>query len=408
MDGTTTTRDRTKIGRRGVHDRAGAVVGYELLFSAALGAAGDEPPDLAVSRVMTTAFGEFGLHRLGPRRSLFVNVTRAFVTGAMPMPFSPHGVVLELLGDLEVDAELVLGAAELKRRGYRLAVDGYVGGPEHARLMPLVDIVKVDVPAIGPDLAELVAYLHEELPRAVLLADGVADEATSTACAGLGFEYFEGPLFERAVARGSAKVSPSQLVSVRLLAALADHDVPVDELERIVSADPGLSLRVLGAVNSASGSGQEVRSLHQAIVLLGRRSMSAWVMIAAMGGNPESRREELIDVLARARMCELVSQRYGGVEPSSAYAAGLLSGVVDIMGADAEQVVRGARLGEGLTTALLRHEGPMGALIDDIETFGRTGRAPASVPTVVLSSAQLRALDTAITTVDSILGAPAE
>ena len=407
MDGTTATRaDRTRIGRRGVHDRDGAVVGYELLFSSGPDGVGDAA-DVALSRVMTTAFGEFGLHRLGPRRSLFVNATRAFVTGRVPLPFGPHGVVFELLGDLEVDADLVAGAADLKRRGYRLAIDGYVGGPEHERLLPLVDVVKVDVPALGAELGELVAYVRGELPRAALLADGVADAAGFATCSRLGFDYFEGAHFERAAAPGSARVSPSQLISVRLLAALADHDVPVEELERIVSADPGLSLRVLGAVNSASGAGQEVRSLHQAIVLLGRRALSAWVMLAAIGGDPDSRREQLIDVLARARICELLSRRYGGVEPAAAYAAGLLSGVVDIMGADLQQVIRGAHLGDGMTSALLSHEGPVGALLDDVEAFDRTGRAPASVPTADMSSAQLQALDTAMTTVDGILGPPA-
>jgi c-di-GMP-related signal transduction protein len=132
------------------------------------------------------------------------------------------------------------------------------------------------------------------------------------------------------------------------------------------------------------------------------------VMLAAIGGNPESRRGEMIDVLARARICELLSRRYGGVDPSTAYAAGLLSGVVDVMGADPEQLVRGARLGEGLSTALLSHEGPVGALLDDVEAFDRTGKAPAAVPTSDMSSAQLHALDTAMTTVDAILGAPPE
>jgi EAL and modified HD-GYP domain-containing signal transduction protein len=407
MDGTTATRvDRTRIGRRGVHDRSGAVVGYEMLFSTGTGEAGGEPPDVAVSRVMATAFGEFGLHRLGPRRSLFVNLTRAFATGRLPMPFRPHGVVLELLGDLEVDAELVEGVAALKRAGYRLAIDGYVGGAEHERLLPLVDVVKVDVPALGAELGELVGYVRGELPRALLLADGVDDGAAFGTCSRLGFEYFTGAHFERTVRPASAQVSPSQMVSMRLLAALSDHDVGVEELEQIVAADPGLSLRVLGAVNSASGAGQEVRSLHQAIVLLGRRSLSAWVMLAAIGGNPESRREEMIDVLARARICELLSRRYGGVDPTTAYAAGLLSGVVDIMGADPQQLVKGARLGENLSSALLSHEGPVGALLDDVEAFDRTGKTPVVVPTADMSSAQLHALDTAMTTVDAILGAP--
>jgi EAL and modified HD-GYP domain-containing signal transduction protein len=129
-------------------------------------------------------------------------------------------------------------------------------------------------------------------------------------------------------------------------------------------------------------------------------------MLAAIGGDPESRREEMIDVLARARICELLSRRYGGVEPSTAYAAGLLSGVVDVMGADPRQLVKGARLGEGLSTALLSHEGPVGALLDDVEAFDRTGKTPVVVPTADMSSAQLFALDAAMTTVDAILGTP--
>ena len=397
---------RARIGRHAVHDRAGGVVGYELLFAAEAAADGD--PDAAVTRAMTTAFGEFGLHRLGPRRTLFTNLTHAFVTGRAALPFGPHGVVLELLGDLEVDAELVAGVAALKRAGYRLAIDGYVGGAEHARLQPLVDVVKVDVAAVGDELAELAAYVRERLPRATLMADGVDSPAALDACLAAGFEHFAGPQVERPAPPRTAQVSPSQLVSVRLLAALSDPDAGVDELERIVAADPGLSLRVLGAVNSASGAGQGVRSLHQAIVLLGRRALGAWVMLAALGGDPSSRREEMIDVLARARTCELIGRRYGGVEPSTAYAAGLLSGVVDVMGADVEQLVKGSGLGGGMASALIGHEGDLGTMLGEVEEFDRSGRPPSVVPAADLAGAQLRALDTAMTTVDAILGEPAD
>jgi EAL and modified HD-GYP domain-containing signal transduction protein len=406
VDGTAATRGRrARIGRHAVHDPAGGVVGYELLFTAE-----DPGPDAdaAVTRAMTTAFGEFGLHRLGPRRTLFTNLTHAFVTGRAALPFGPHGVVLELLGELEADADVVDGAERLKRHGYRLAIDGYVGGAEHARLLPLVDVVKVDVVAAGVELDDLAAYVREQLPGATLLADGVDSAAALDACRAAGFEYLSGPQVERPAPLRTARVNPSQLVSVRLLAALSDPDAGVGDLERIVSADPGLSLRVLGAVNSVSGAGQEVRSLHQAIVLLGRRSLGAWVMLAALGGDPSSRREEMIDVLARARTCELIGRRYGGVEPSTAYAAGLLSGVVDAMGADVEQLVKGSGLGGGLASALIGHEGDLGTMLGEVEEFDRSGRPPSVVSTADLAGAQLRALDAAMTTVDAILGAPPE
>jgi c-di-GMP-related signal transduction protein len=401
--------DRTKIGRQSVHDRDGVVVGYELLFRARPGleAADEQTRDLSTSEAISTAFGEFGLHRLGARRNLYVNMTRGLLTGQMSMPFGPHNVVLEVLEHIEVDAELLDGVQALKYRGFRLAIDGYVGGPEHPRLLGLVDVVKLDVPAIGPDLREMAAYLRGAVPQARLMADGVQDEAALDACRTAGFDLFLGPHYQRA-AVPTSDINPSQTISLQLLAALSDLDSTIDELERMVTADPGLSVRVLGAVNASSGAGQQVRSLRQAIVLLGRRSLSGWVMLAALGGHPDQRREDMIDILTRARICELLSPCLDGVESSTAYAAGLLSGLVEVMGADPEQLARRARMDEEVTSALVHRQGQVGALLDAIDEFDRTGQTVSIIPASDMSWAHLHALGTAVATVDSILGQPGE
>jgi EAL and modified HD-GYP domain-containing signal transduction protein len=392
-----------------VHDRAGVVVGYELLFRARPGleAADEQTRDLSTSEAISTAFGEFGLHRLGARRNLYVSMTRGLLTGQMSMPFGPHNVVLEVLEHIEVDAELLDGIQALKYRGFRLAIDGYVGGPEHPRLLGLVDVVKLDVPAIGPDLREMAAYLRGAVPQARLMADGVQDEAVLDACRTAGFDLFLGPHYQRA-AVPTSDINPSQTISLQLLAALSDLDSTIDELERMVTADPGLSVRVLGAVNASSGAGQQVRSLRQAIVLLGRRSLSGWVMLAALGGHPDQRREDMIDILTRARICELLSPCLDGVESSTAYAAGLLSGLVEVMGADPEQLARRARMDEEVTSALVLRQGQVGALLDAIDEFDRTGQTMSIIPASDMSRAHLHALGTAVATVDSILGQPGE
>ena len=40
---------------------------------------------------------------------------------------------------------------------------------------------------------------------------------------------------------------------------------------------------MLSSVNSAAGAGRRVESLRQAIVLVGRRTLSAWAMLAVLG-----------------------------------------------------------------------------------------------------------------------------
>jgi len=406
---TATRGDRTKIGRQSVHDQDGLVVGYELLFRARPGLEGadEETRDRSTSEVISTAFGEFGLHRLGARRNLYVNITRTLLTGEMPMPFGPHNVVLEVLEHIEVDAAVLEGVQQLKYHGYRLAIDGHVGGPEHSRMLPLVDVIKLDVSAIGTDLGELVAYLRQQVPQARLMADGVADRAALDACLAAGCDLFQGPHYQRAVVPTSGVVNPSQAICLQLLAALSDLDSSIDELERMVSADPGLSLRVLSAVNAAAGAGHQVTSLRQAVVLLGRRSLSAWGMLAALGGNPESKREDMIDILTRAKICELLAPRLNGVDSSTAYAAGLLSGMVRVMGADPEQIARRVRMDEEMTAALVNREGQMGGLLDAIDEFARTGQSSSLIPTSDVSWAHLHGLGAAVATIDSILGQPA-
>lgn len=400
--------DRTKIGRRSIHDRARTVVGYELLFRPGPGLANAPlaDRDRSTSAVISTAFGQFGLHRLGERRNLYLNMTRALITGELPLPFGPLNVVLEVVEDLQIDAELMAGVVDLKHRGYRLAIDGQVAGPEHAQLLGLVDVVKLDVGLAGAELLEFAQYVREAVPQARLMAEAVDTEAAFRASLAAGFDLFQGDHFNRPVTPGAAGVSPSQTISLQLLSALSSPDTTLAEVQRIVSADPGLSLRILSTVNSAAGSGRQITSLPQAIVLLGRRSLSAWVMLAALGGHPDGRRQDMIDVLTRARACELLTPQLRGIEPATAYAVGLLSGVVEVMGADAVRIARATRLDDEMTAALVHREGQLGALLDAVEQFEQTGQTVASIDAADVSRAHLHALGTAIDIIDSILGPP--
>ncbi len=400
---------RARIGRQAVVDEADRVVGYDLHFA---GAADDAtgPPDLDADlrtcRMIAAAFGDLGLDRLGHRRALYVNTPRPFVTGRVPLPFSHQHVVLQLFADVQVDDEVVDGLRRIKSHGYRLAVDSGVVGPAFDQLYPMIDVLRIAVPWADPDLPDLVTYVRDLLPQAQLLADGITSHETLQAARVAGFDLFQGtiaaPEPDPAAAPRSASAKPSQIVSLQLLAALSDVDTTSAELERILSADPVLSLRILGAVNSASGAGREVGSLRQALVLLGRKQLSAWVMLAALGAEDGSR-EQLTDVLTRARTCELLADLVPGLDRPTAYAAGLLSGVVDLLGCDPVQVAREARLSRELAELLVHRAGPLADLVRAVEEFDRTGHADESLPIWEVSRARLHALGLAMATVDSVM-----
>ena len=101
------------VGRQPIFDRAGDVVGYELLFRGSLDAVEAARRDTyATSQVIVNAFTEFGIAEVVGDRPCFINLTREFLVGDLPLPFGPEQVVLEVL-------ETVDGRRRGDRRGHR-------------------------------------------------------------------------------------------------------------------------------------------------------------------------------------------------------------------------------------------------------------------------------------------------
>ena len=76
------------VGRQGIYDQTGDVVAYELSFRDAADAprATSRGP-YATSRVIISAFTDFGLEQLVGSKACFINVTREFLVGELPVPF---------------------------------------------------------------------------------------------------------------------------------------------------------------------------------------------------------------------------------------------------------------------------------------------------------------------------------
>jgi EAL and modified HD-GYP domain-containing signal transduction protein len=117
------------VARQPIYDRDGIVVADELLFRARATATGaDRSDSFATARVLVAAFTEFGLRELSGGRVCFVNLTRDFLTGRLPLPFDGTQAVLEVLETTAVDAEVIAGVTALVEQGYTIALDDFVLG----------------------------------------------------------------------------------------------------------------------------------------------------------------------------------------------------------------------------------------------------------------------------------------
>ncbi|MBK8074423.1 MAG: HDOD domain-containing protein [Kineosporiaceae bacterium] len=382
---------RTRVGRQAIYDAERHVAAYEMLFHAGASGGEEVAGEQATSQLIATTFGTFGLEAIADGRPVFINFTRAFLTGVIPIPVEPENVVVELVDTLAVDHELLLGLRTLKDAGYRLALKGYRGEAAHGMLIDLADFVAIDVAGItGPALSEAVAQARSG--GATLLATDIENAATLNSCVALGFELFQGSHLQRPSVLEGRTLSPLQLVCVRLLNSLGDPDVPIESIEQMVGSDPGLTLRLLRTANSAShGLAAEIASLHQAIVLLGPRRLRSWVVLTLLeGGAARGRSDDLWSVLARAFACKRLASHEGDL----AYTVGLLSGCADLLGGDPAEVAAGAGIGAQARAALLDGDGEAGRALtavlaheqDDMDAIAATGFMPFDVSRAYLES----------------------
>ncbi len=371
-----------RVGRQAIFDRHRRLHGFELLFRAdgrdPVNLATVAERDVATSQVLTAALGDFGVRAIGDGLPLFINLTRAFVTGELPLVVDPERVVLELTEDIEVDEAVLTGIQRLRDAGYRIAMDDFAGEPWRMAGMHLADYVKlVLMPGARDDLLAVLDLAKSSAPRAQIVVERIEDDDDFDFCVSLGVDYFQGYGLERPQVLTTAAMDASQSTALRLVAALADPDVSATQIERLVTSDAALSMKVLRAASSSAAAPTEpISSVRQAIVMLGPRALASWttLIVLSTGFATFQRRSALTFVLARAGACS----RLASEDPHVAYTVGLLSGMADALGVEAEDLVGQVSLSTAVKRALTDYSGPAGeALAAVLLTESQTGPAHA-------------------------------
>jgi c-di-GMP-related signal transduction protein len=385
------------VARQPIYDAGGALFGYELLFRTAAGAvtaAGvEQDDDGATTATILAAFSEFGAEELLGGRPGFINLTRAFIVGALPLPFPPEAAVLEILENVRLDPDVVAGAVELHDQGYRLAMDDFVWTPEAEPLLALADIAKIDVLAMTWDQV-LATVEHCRRHGVRLLAEKVENAEMVERCRAEGFELFQGYHLGRPETMTVETLTPGQTLALQLVGMLGNPDITTEEIEGAVRRDPALVYRLLKIANSAaSGVTRQVSTIRDALVLVGVSRLRAWLVLLSLssegaGGNA------IVDALARARTCERVSRATGLGQPDVAFTIGLLDGVAESLGLPSEAMLeRIPALAPELSDALRGGPGPLRQVLDAVVRYEKHLDAGSShIPLDILSEAYIGAL----------------
>ncbi len=383
------------LARQPIIGRQRDLVAYELLFrSSTVNAAAIIDDVAASSAVIQHAFSDLGIAAALGDRLGFINISEGLLMSEVIEVLPPERIALEILETVRITPEVVARCKQLKEAGYTLALDDVVAiTPECRSLLPLIDIVKIDLLATkAAEIAGIVTELRHFGAR--ILAEKVETQDQYDSCRALGFDLFQGYFFAKPAILKGRMVSPLALTLLRIF-ALTAADAELDELERALKQAPDLMLRLLNMANARSlPSSPRISSIRNAIMVLGRTQINRFVQIMLFaqqsGGNVASDPLVQTAVMRGCLMEGLAIARGWGAIKDRAFMVGMLSLVDALFGQPLAEIVARLNLAEELQAALLRREGQLGMLLHLAEASEGTGGAAAIALMEQLNLGELR------------------
>jgi EAL and modified HD-GYP domain-containing signal transduction protein len=357
-----------------VFDQRHAVTAYEVAAVAAR--PGDEG---ATTNAIRELVGGAGLGAVTGTTPAHLVIPLPLLPECSSLGLDRSEVVLQVPSSWGRVPSAAESVAALEREGFRFAVTVSTSDIDSYRsLLDSACTVKVDINVLTP--AELLVLIRQLRAYPVsLTALRVNSRAEADRALLLGFDSFSGLLMQEPGAVSDRPVEPTAITCMQLIGLLSEPDASVADIEAVVRVDPGLSLRILRAVNSSdAGLTNLVSSMRQAIVLLGRRNLLSWVMLMTLAGDGGGASEQIAAALTRARLCELLAGGMGA-EPEAAFVVGLLSSMDVLLAAPLPSLLTTFPIEDHLREAILHHEGALGRALADAKHYlnGRFGEVEA-------------------------------
>ncbi len=372
------------IGRQPILDRKHRLVAFELLprltrermapeeTSEAAEDGGNSTISVSAEMVMNGMAG-FGMQQILGTVLGYLNVGQQFLMSDLVSTLPHKHVVLELTDSIRFDDQVIERCKALKAEGYRLALgDISKLNGDMLKMLPMVDVVKVDVTAIETSRLRPLVKILRRWP-VTLVAEKVETPERAHDCADIGFDYFQGYYFAKPEVLTGRRARPAKVELTRLL-ALVLRDADVRQIENAMKVQPNITYNLLRIVNSvAYGLRVKIGSVRQAILLLGRAQLRRWLLLmmyAAERSDTNSQSALLQLAATRGRLMEILAIKDKPNDEEyheRAFMCGILSLLDVVLELPMSSAVDQLTLDDSVKEALLSRMGRLGELLKLVE-----------------------------------------
>ena len=329
--------------------------------------------DIASTRVAVNALNHIGLDKIVGSDLAFINIDSDLILTDAILSIPKDRFVLELLETIIITDEIKERIQELKKLGFKFALDDATCNPEFINnfksIFPYLYVLKLDVSLINKKILED----HFQDIKGFdfkLLAEKVETEEDFNYFKDLGCTYFQGYFFARPNLIEQKALDPMYTEIFQLI-NLLDNESTIEEISDSFGNSPDITIQLLTFMNSGSlPIKANIRSIKHAIALLGRAPLKRWLLLIAFSKSKNSvdgmRSPVIILAQSRAKlMSELASKLVSSdMNKDEASFTGILSLVDVITNSSLEDVVKELKVSGAITDALLERKGDLGVLLE--------------------------------------------
>jgi EAL and modified HD-GYP domain-containing signal transduction protein len=347
------------IARQPIFNKVMEVYGYELLFREDSDSKnfGGASATHATASVLSNLF-ESGIDQIVDDKRAFINFDADFINSDFPELIESHRLIIEVLEDVIVDEQLIARLKNLKKNGYRIALDDFVSDYDEYPLVPLADIIKFDL-MMTPLHTIKVEVKTALAQNKVLLAEKIETEAEYIEAKKMGFTLFQGFFFSKPSIVGKANhKSNTKSQYSRIISELVKEEPSYQVLAEIIEKDANLAYRVMRIISSRAGD-DLVYSIKRALTYMGLKEIERWINILMMQDLGSHKPKELMILsLVRTKFAESIAihanlKKY----KYEASMMGLFSTIDAMLDQNMSDALDGISLPKSIKDTLIEHEG---------------------------------------------------
>lgn len=275
------------FARQPIFNTENKIVAYELLYRNEVkdDTSTDIEKTMDVITNVNTFFSNFDTEVASKR--MFLNFDKNLLMDNIVDILSPLEHVIEILETVEQDKNIINRIIQLKRRGYKIAIDDYTINYPHEDFVDLADYIKVDF--IANSVQDIITLSkREKFKKKILLAEKVENETMHNLALKLNYKLFQGYYYAKPIVHKGNYISINVKTCLSIIRQLNTPDVTetgekfVDlyKISRSIEKDPVLTFKILQIANSVRANLYvKIDSILRAVTLLGYKKLNKWLKI---------------------------------------------------------------------------------------------------------------------------------